>query len=780
MLTLSIPALKAALVEFCKIAPAKCTTGLGSAVRIVGAPDMATITATDFDAWLSCEFPAACDGNAAPVVVNARALKDAVASLAKAKADSVTIRDIGGAVTLQAADGSGATIRLVQEKLRAEFPNPPATFTYGDEFAVPSDIFAHDVARVLPCASTEQTRYYLGGILSHYYDKGDRLVWRLAATDGHRLAVVEREKTADMPEAMPDAILPRPVLKVLQAVMAKAKADTLRLSVGKVATRYRSGRWTLEARNVDGTFPDYSRVIPGSTESVALFDPDTFARAVDGATAHLSAVVPACDITIGRDWMIAAGVDPDNGKAMATVDGATAALAPGKDGPVEFDHLCVNANYLADVMKAFGGADIIALRWNDPAAPMIFDSAAAPEFRIVQMPLRSAHGATTPGDMAKANMDPIERLKDGAPGLLETIRETDIPGRSKIRRRDLAKLVRDAIAFRIERGQEPALARLLCLYDVANVDSVTWQADSARIIAKIEAFGRKGSFAEFIARVAPLERTETPAPVATDPEPVDMPEPEPVAAPEPVADIEPTDETPAPAPAPAPAAQDAPALYGSMVEFKAAASVGSRWIIERYRDGEWIVSEGEQGADGDPVRTIVTVRARDIGMVRGDATADDYEIGKESGGGGRTWLNIPKANEWRSDGVGMIWLYHNGTPNLRLRPAPLPAAQAAVSEGDGDLRAMVEAMAARLAALESAAAPESPVEAPAPVMIEESHCDARSVAQARVLRQAAAYRSTITALKQELAQARARTASLQRQRALQGEASALTIAGVNA
>src|SRR5262249_19296433 len=133
--------------------------------------------------------------------------------------------------------------------------------------------------------STEETRYYLNGIYLHPGSQGGQPTLRAVATDGHRLAQAELPLPAGA-EGMPGIILPRKTVHELARLIESSETT---ISVGVSASKARFdigtdkeiGRVTLTTKLIDGTFPDYGRVIPKANDKVLKVSNGAFVAAVD-------------------------------------------------------------------------------------------------------------------------------------------------------------------------------------------------------------------------------------------------------------------------------------------------------------------------------------------------------------------------------------------------------------------------------------------------------------------------------------------------------------------
>src|SRR5665811_1654047 len=127
--------------------------------------------------------------------------------------------------------------------------------------------------------STEETRYYLNGIYLHTAGTAKAGTLRAVATDGHRLAQVE----LPLPEGaagMPGIIVPRKTVAEVQRLIETGEGEVaIELSAGKI--RFSIGNAVLTSKLIDGTFPDYGRVIPANNDKSLIVDKKDFEAAVD-------------------------------------------------------------------------------------------------------------------------------------------------------------------------------------------------------------------------------------------------------------------------------------------------------------------------------------------------------------------------------------------------------------------------------------------------------------------------------------------------------------------
>jgi DNA polymerase-3 subunit beta len=159
--------------------------------------------------------------------------------------------------------------------------------------------------------STEETRYYLNGIYLH--EAGNGTLLRAVATDGHRLAQAE-VKRPEGAKGMPGIIVPRKtVLEVVKLFEGHDGDVEVSLSSSKI--RFSAANLVLTSKLIDGTFPDYERVIPRNNDKVLEADTKLFADAVDRVSTISMEKGRAVKLNIAGGKLVLTVNNPDSGSA---------------------------------------------------------------------------------------------------------------------------------------------------------------------------------------------------------------------------------------------------------------------------------------------------------------------------------------------------------------------------------------------------------------------------------------------------------------------------------
>ncbi len=161
--------------------------------------------------------------------------------------------------------------------------------------------------------STEETRYYLNGIFLHVAEDNGQPVLKAAATDGHRLARVTIERPNGA-EDMPDVIVPRKCVAELRKLLDEVDGS-VGVSLSGTKIRFDLGQAILTSKLIDGTFPDYSRVIPTANDKILKLDPKAFMQGVDRVSTIATEKTRAVKMALDRDRITLSVTSPENGTA---------------------------------------------------------------------------------------------------------------------------------------------------------------------------------------------------------------------------------------------------------------------------------------------------------------------------------------------------------------------------------------------------------------------------------------------------------------------------------
>jgi DNA polymerase III subunit beta len=276
-----------------------------------------------------------------------------------------------GRLTIEAGRSNFSLATLPRE----DFP-VMATSDYATNFAAPAPVLRRLFDKSKFAISTEETRYYLNGVYLHAADGDGGRVLRCVATDGHRLARID----AALPrgaEGMAGVIVPRKTVGELRKLLEDDEA-TIAVSVSETKIRFATPAITLTSKVIDGTFPDYTRVIPqGNTRRLEV-DAAEFARAVDRVATVSSERSRAVKMSLDEDRLILSVNAPDSGAAEEEL-----AVAYG-DERLEIGF---NAKYLLEIASQVDRENAVFL-FNSSGDPTLMREGNDMSAVYVVMPMR--------------------------------------------------------------------------------------------------------------------------------------------------------------------------------------------------------------------------------------------------------------------------------------------------------------------------------------------------------------------------------------------------------
>ncbi|MBY0303264.1 MULTISPECIES: DNA polymerase III subunit beta [Sphingomonas] len=322
------------------------------------------LMATDLDLQINESVAAAVDQPGA-TTVSAHTLFDIARKLPEGAQVSITAADGRMAIVAGRARFSLGTLPRDDFPVIAEGELP-------HQFELPVETLRQIIDKTRFAISTEETRYYLNGIFLHTTEG----VLKAAATDGHRLARV----TVDQPqgaEGMPDVIVPRKCIAELRKLLDEVDGS-VGVSLSGTKIRFDLGQAILTSKLIDGTFPDYSRVIPTANDKILKLDPKSFMEGVDRVSTIATEKTRAVKMALDRDKITLSVTSPENGTAAEEVPGEYVSL------PFEIGF---NSRYLLDILGQID-TDTVEVHLADAAAPTLIRENDKSPALYVLMPMR--------------------------------------------------------------------------------------------------------------------------------------------------------------------------------------------------------------------------------------------------------------------------------------------------------------------------------------------------------------------------------------------------------
>jgi DNA polymerase-3 subunit beta len=339
-------------------------------VLIEAEGDTVHFRATDLDIEVVDRAPAKVD-RAGATTVAAVLLNEIVRKLPDGALVTLSDQSQPGRITIEAGRSTFSLATLPKE----DFP-VMASSDYATNFAAPAAVLRRLFDKAKFAISTEETRYYLNGVYMHVSESDGQKVLRCVATDGHRLARIDAPLPSGA-EGMAGVIVPRKTVGELRKLLDDDEA-TIAVSVSETKVRFATPAITLTSKVIDGTFPDYSRVIPtGNTRRLEV-DAAEFAKAVDRVATVSSERSRAVKLSLDEDRLVLSVNAPDSGAAEEEL-----AVAYG-DERLEIGF---NAKYLLEIASQVDRENAVFL-FNSSGDPTLMREGNDMSAVYVVMPMR--------------------------------------------------------------------------------------------------------------------------------------------------------------------------------------------------------------------------------------------------------------------------------------------------------------------------------------------------------------------------------------------------------
>jgi len=276
-------------------------------------------------------------------------------------------------VTIQTEENGQVSISSGRSKFKlstlpvSDFPQMPVNKS-DCIFSINADDFASLIDRVRFAMSIEDARYYLNGVYLH--SCGDTM--KCIATDGHRLAIAEAVKPDGM-ELEKGVIIPRKTIGEVRKILDETSGDvTIFVSSSKIS--FKICNIVIKSKLIDGTFPDYMRIIPKDNDKLLTVNVVSFVSAVDRVATISNEKTRSIKLDLlSNEVSLSSSVSGSNSKDVieATFDGE----------PMDIGF---NARYLLDALGAIKGKDV-KMHLGSPDSPAVFEEENA---LYVLMPMR--------------------------------------------------------------------------------------------------------------------------------------------------------------------------------------------------------------------------------------------------------------------------------------------------------------------------------------------------------------------------------------------------------
>jgi len=284
-------------------------------------------------------------------------------------------------VHVEVATNAYLTIRCARAEftlagtMADEYPTLPA-FGSGEMATVQASVLRDMIDRTMYAASIDETRYNLNGVYLEHQSETGKL--RMVATDGHRLAFVDRTLSVDLSGLSNGVIIPRKGLAELKRLVDEDDADEIELGFEGNSGLARKGSVTLVMRLIEGEFPNYRQVIPTDTSHQLTINRESLVHALRRVSLLSAERSHAVKLDLSQGCLALSSNNPDLGEAREELDVDYAGDALS---------VAFNARYLTDALGAAGSKEI-QLAFRDSLSPAQVKPTDDDDSLAVVMPMR--------------------------------------------------------------------------------------------------------------------------------------------------------------------------------------------------------------------------------------------------------------------------------------------------------------------------------------------------------------------------------------------------------
>jgi DNA polymerase-3 subunit beta len=327
------------------------------------------LSATDMEVGLRAHVPAQVKKKGT-VTLNARKLYEIAREVA---AEEVTLKSSQAGWVEVLAGRSRFKVVSLDAKDFPQLPLGPHA-SDGATVTIAAGTLREMIDKTIFAVSTDETRFNLSGV---FLTGGEDGMLRMVATDGHRLAMVDRRVPGA--EIGRGVIMPRKGLAEARKLLDEAEDQDLTMVVSAKDARLSLRSVSFFMRLIEGEFPDYRQVIPGAARVQVRANRDDFLAALRRISLLASERSRGVKLHVEKGRLELSASNPDQGEASEDIEVSYS----GDPLTIGF-----NARYLIDVLGVHAEGDVIDLSLTDEVGPGLLRGSQDPEYTYVVMPMR--------------------------------------------------------------------------------------------------------------------------------------------------------------------------------------------------------------------------------------------------------------------------------------------------------------------------------------------------------------------------------------------------------
>jgi len=325
--------------------------------------------ATDLEVSLTDEIKASVK-SAGKVAVNAKSLFEIIKELPEGKID------------LERKDNNW--LKITQNRAvfnmvgisPEEYPVFP-TFTTQEFVKMDGGTLKEMIEKTIYSVSTDETRYHLNGVYLEVRPDKESAAYRMVATDGHRLSLIDRKITSSIPKNTQGVIVPRKGLHEIRKLLESVE-ESVEVAIEGAQLVVRHGTTVLMVRLIEGKYPNYQQLIPQNLKEHFLVQREALLASLKRVSLLSNSKSKGVTFSLSNGKMEVTSNNPELGDAKEEIE----VEYKGKDIKIGF-----NARYVLDVLASMSD-DIVRVELNDQLSPGIVRPQDDKSYTCVVMPMR--------------------------------------------------------------------------------------------------------------------------------------------------------------------------------------------------------------------------------------------------------------------------------------------------------------------------------------------------------------------------------------------------------
>lgn len=260
-----------------------------------------------------------------------------------------------------------------------EYPVFP-TFATKDFVTIETNILREMIEKTIYSVSTDETRYHLNGVFFEKQVEKDGVVYRMVATDGHRLSLIDRKSTSTgiSPKGPSQGVIvPRKGLHELRKLLDNA-GENVEMAIEGSQLILRAGSAVLMIRLIEGKYPNYQQLIPQNLREKLLVNREQLLSSLKRVSLLANAKSRGVTLNLGKGKIEITSNNPELGDAKEEIE----VDYVGKDLKIGF-----NARYILEVLTSMND-DMVQIELNDQLSPGLVRPQNDKSYTCVVMPMR--------------------------------------------------------------------------------------------------------------------------------------------------------------------------------------------------------------------------------------------------------------------------------------------------------------------------------------------------------------------------------------------------------